>query len=357
MSDTTGPADEGARAHASPPPRPDAAPGGASTAPAAAYRRWLELLAAAVVLGALLLAVSFAVSPSGRTASGLATFAYRMRYRIAPVDPARDHAQLAELHLSAGRISTSQCVACHGDKLDSRLVIHRIHLANPQLPGLSCHDCHRRVDLTPRSNVAGGRWVDLRFCKKCHSKFPGLSPGSRMKPSYFTRNCTSCHKGSSAPRHAQPYLPRRIAADKCPGCHGGRVLPWTPKHDQADWLQVHGQEALRTGTKDCFQCHDFGLRFCDTCHAVKPPSHLPADAWLGSHIAAARADTRVCYACHELNFCRKCHVNHEAGWKQSHPDFVRRRGTASCTACHSTSFCGACHAGLSVSPEQLQTVP
>jgi predicted CXXCH cytochrome family protein len=315
---------------------------------------WIKLILASVLLNALMLATFVTSTPTASPAARWMTAYYEVKYRIAPINS--DKPALSRLHLRAALVSTAECVACHGDKLHSRFPLHRIHLANDLLPGLSCHDCHRRVDLTPRSNIAGGRWVDLRFCKKCHSAFPGLRPRSSMQPTDFDVDCTTCHTGRSSFRHARPYLSQIISPKECKGCHGGRVLPWTPLHERSDWLKLHGAEALRAGTRGCFQCHDFGLRFCDTCHAVRPPSHVPADEWKATHAQAARADTRVCYACHELNFCRKCHVNHEAGWKDAHPKFVAARGTGTCVNCHSTSFCSACHAGLSVSSNELRGV-
>ena len=187
------------------------------------------------------------------------------------------------------------------------------------------------------------KWVDVGFCKKCHSPFPGLSANSKMTPADYDKDCTSCHKDDKAPRHDAPYLARNIPSSACKGCHGGRVLPWTPAHEKSDWLQVHGREALDSGTQACFECHDFGFRFCDACHAKKPPSHLPADRWKDVHPEAARKDTRACYTCHETGFCKNCHVNHEAGWLASHPAYIAKHGDASCTECHSVSACSFCH--------------
>jgi len=164
-----------------------------------------------------------------------------------------------------------------------------------------------------------------------------------MKPADFDADCTTCHKGKRAPKHDQPYLAKDMPKSECKGCHGGRVLPWTPRHEQADWITTHGDEALRAGSDNCFQCHDFGLKFCDDCHKTKPPSHQPPEKWRAIHADEARADTRVCYSCHPTTFCKKCHLNHEAGWLDNHPAFVRKNGRSSCKECHSASACGFCH--------------
>jgi hypothetical protein len=169
-----------------------------------------------------------------------------------------------------------------------------------------------------------------------------------MKPAYFNEDCTKCHRGKRAPKHDQVYLARDIPSSECKGCHGGRVLPTTPRHERADWLSAHGAEALRVGTDSCYQCHDFGIKFCGDCHNKKPPSHLPAERWRAIHPEAARRDTRVCYSCHRTSFCKKCHLNHEAGWLERHPAFVHEHGTTSCTECHSKSACGFCHTSMTL---------
>jgi hypothetical protein len=310
----------------------------------------IKLILASVLLNALILTAFVTSTPERSAASTWATFAYKARFRIAPVTT---KAGLSRLHLDSAHISKSECEACHGDEFDSPIVLHRIHLKSELLPGLACHDCHQRVDLATRGNVAMTRWVDVGFCKKCHSKFSGLVVGSAMKPADFDVDCTTCHAGANSFRHEPSYLSQVIAPTECQGCHGGRVLPWTSLHERSDWLKTHGAEALAVGTDNCFQCHDFGLKFCDTCHAVKPPMHLPADQWKANHPEAARADTRACYTCHKINFCKRCHVGHEAGWTQGHSTFVAENGTASCDKCHSLSFCSYCHtrsSGSSVAP-------
>jgi hypothetical protein len=305
----------------------------------------IKLVIASVLLNALILTAFLTSTPERSAVSTWATVAYKVRFRLVPIDPVKDKAVLARLHLNSATTSKSQCVACHGDELGSPIVLHRIHLRSELLPGLACHDCHQRVDLSVRGNVAMTRWVDVGFCKKCHSTFPGRDPESPMTPADYEVVCTTCHSGVNAFRHEPPYLSQVIAPSECKGCHGGRVLPWTALHERSEWLKTHGAEALSVGTENCFQCHDFGLKFCDTCHALKPPTHLPAERWKAIHRDAARADTRACHTCHQINFCKRCHLGHDAGWKQLHSSFVARSGTASCEKCHSLSFCSFCHAG------------
>jgi hypothetical protein len=304
-------------------------------------KSWMKLIIATLVLNLLILAAFLTSSPSKSPAATWETFYYQARFKLFPVT---DKQQLATLHLNSAHISKSECVACHGDMLSSPITLHRLHLTSELLPGLVCHDCHQSIDLRPRGNTIVIKWVNEGFCKKCHSAFPGLQPGSPMRPENFKEDCTTCHTGQHTFRHEQPYLSQVIAPKECPGCHGGRILPWTPLHEGSDWLQTHGPEALRVGKESCFKCHGYGFTFCDQCHKLKPPSHLPADQWRVTHPARAAEDTRACFTCHQTSFCKKCHINHPANWLQDHPATVQASGDSRCMQCHSTSFCSACHA-------------
>jgi len=304
-------------------------------------KSWIKLILAMVLLNCLILAAFLTSTPQTTPASEWLTLAFQARYKLAPV---ADKKQLYALHLDSGKEPKAQCVACHGTMLNSSVTLHRIHLTSDLLIGLACHDCHQRIDLTPRGDTVYISWVNVAFCKKCHSRFPGLNPGSPMQPNFFNEDCTTCHSGDHTPAHAQPYLTQIIAPSECKGCHGGRVLPWQPGHDLPTWLKIHGQTALTVGTQTCFKCHDFGLKFCDNCHKIKPPSHLPRDQWLVTHPASAQADTRVCFTCHQANFCKTCHINHQPNWLHDHPATVQASGSTQCMRCHSQSFCSSCHA-------------
>jgi len=311
----------------------------------------VRLVAAAGLLLALLVVLVLTSTPHRSSVRTWSTWVWQVRYQLQPV---QNDAELLTLHDDAASGTREQCVACHGDKLDSELLVHRIHLGSPLLSNLACPECHPSVDLGPRGAVASARWVDVGFCKKCHSPFPSAQPESHMREEDLHADCTMCHSGERAIRHAQPYLSQVVEVSECAGCHGGRALPWTPLHERDDWLELHGSEALEGGDESCFECHDFGLKFCDECHAQTPPSHVPEDRWLDAHPNAARTDTRACYTCHETSFCKGCHLNHEEGWMESHPDFVRDSGDDSCTECHSSSACSFCHTELVVSGELAQ---
>jgi len=305
--------------------------------------RWWIGIAVAVSLVAW---VSLGVVLLGTSQRGplreWSAWAWEMRYKVFALD---DRTELVELHGDAAHGIPGKCAACHGDKVDSGLLVHRIHLQSELLATLACPDCHRHVDLEPRGSTTAVIWVDVGFCKMCHSTFPAASDPEAHSAG-LKSDCAGCHTGELAVRHEQPYLSSAIPPSECKGCHGGRVLPWTPRHEQDGWLAVHGTEALGSGSERCFECHDFGLKFCDECHSHKPPSHMPAEEWRVRHPNAARDDTRVCYTCHPTGFCKGCHINHENGWMTAHPAFVAESGSLSCTECHSESSCSYCHTAV-----------
>jgi nitrate/TMAO reductase-like tetraheme cytochrome c subunit len=316
-------------------------------------KSWIKFILAGVLLNAFILASFLTSTPEESPAATWKVYYQEARYAMSPIE---DEDELARMHEDAGSLDMAECIACHGDKESSDLPLHQIHLTSELLPGLECMDCHRSISLEERTNVYSVRLVDVSFCKECHSAFPGLEPGSPMKPEDFEVECTTCHTGKTAFQHQQHYLSHVIAPKECQGCHGGRVLPWTPAHERDDWLQKHGPDALDQGEETCFQCHEFGLQFCDDCHAEKPPSHEPRDPWLASHEERAQADTRTCFTCHVSDDCKECHVNHEEDWLAvEHDDYVLTEGSESCWECHSQSFCSFCHIERAGRPTDEET--
>jgi len=303
-------------------------------------KQFTKLLLASLLLNTMILLTMLTSSPKVSPASTWMTAVDQVGYKVHPASNQQD---LVRLHADAKHLTKEQCMACHGTMIKSRLVLHRLHLTSELLPGLVCHDCHQSISLEKRSNLKSVRVVNVGFCKKCHSAFPGLKSSSAMKPDDFKADCTTCHSGKHAFKHAQPYLSQIVAPRECPGCHGGRVLPWTPKHERDDWVAAHGAVALQVGQQSCGKCHEYGLEFCADCHRKKPPSHQPRDLWLGEHQVRAKQDTRTCFTCHKADFCKKCHVNHTAGWRDRHFEYVVRNGNDMCRHCHSDSFCAGCH--------------
>lgn len=301
----------------------------------------VKLLLAVLALNALSLATLLTSSPQVSPASGWIVAVDRALYRL----NLKSGGSLVELHANASRLSMEDCVACHGSMKSSKLALHKIHLTSDLLTGLKCMNCHDRIAMKPKSNARIVHVVNVGFCKKCHSEFSGKRPNSAMKPTDARADCTMCHSGKHAFRHAQPYLPQIVGTRECLVCHGGNVLPWSAQHERGDWMRKHGREALAANTSKCMKCHEYGLQFCNDCHRNKPPSHLPHEAWIARHKVAARAETRACFTCHKPAYCKKCHINHTPGWRWTHAKNVVKLGTETCLGCHSQTFCSSCHIG------------
>ena len=138
--------------------------------------------AALLLLAACALAVAWVAAGGTDRAGAVVTRFWRINYTVFPV---KDRAALAAIHADPSRVARERCAACHEGKKGSNLVLHRIHLRSDLLANLECPDCHQHIDLETRSNRAVVTWVDVGFCRQCHSAFPGLDPGSPMKPEYF----------------------------------------------------------------------------------------------------------------------------------------------------------------------------
>lgn len=163
-----------------------------------------------------------------------------------------------------------------------------------------------------------------------------------MKPVDFQADCTLCHSGKHAFRHAKTYLSQIVSAQDCKVCHGEKPLPWREEHARSDWIRDHGKFAL-SSDEDCMSCHEYGLSFCNDCHEKKPPSHKPKDLWLKGHKKEAKDNTKACLTCHKQKFCKKCHIGHTPQWLDNHYGFVMEKGAESCQRCHSSIFCESCH--------------
>lgn len=298
----------------------------------------IKLLIAAVILNILIVATFLTSSPNISPASGWIVAMNKGLYRVG----IKSSYNLKEIHRNSGKLSPEECIACHGTMKTSKLPLHRMHLTT-SLAKFSCPDCHDRIDMDKVSNERAVHLVNVGFCKNCHSQFSGLNEKSAMKPVDFQADCTLCHTGKHAFRHAKPYLSHIIPPRECKGCHGQRVLPWRPEHTKEDWVQVHGKIALEGGSQKCMSCHEYGLAFCKDCHSKKPPSHKPKDLWLGKHQVRAKQDTRTCLACHQAEFCKKCHMGHTPDWQLNHYKYVLKEGTQMCQNCHSAIFCESCH--------------
>ena len=312
-------------------------------------RSKIKLLLASFILNVIVIAILVTSSPVVSPAGNWLIFWNKIFYRFG----LKQSSDLKKLHANALKLVSEDCISCHGDMKKSHQPLHRIHLTSP-LAHLSCIDCHERISLEKMSNEKAVLLVNVKFCKNCHGRFSGFNKKSAMKPVDFKADCTLCHAGKHAFRHAKPYLSQIVSSQECKVCHGERVLPWKEGHAKSNWVTKHGEIALSEQEK-CMSCHEYGLAFCNDCHRKKPPSHKPKDIWLKTHKTKAKDNTKACLTCHKPNFCKKCHVGHTAEWLDNHYSFVLEKGAESCQRCHSSIFCEGCHVKVG-SPLSVQEV-
>ena len=81
---------------------------------------------------------------------------------------------LVELHKQAGKLSTKECLACHGAIIKAKALnakiktFHRIHLESKRDTPKKCVDCHGSIDLREGSAAASRKQVDPQLCAGCH---------------------------------------------------------------------------------------------------------------------------------------------------------------------------------------------
>jgi hypothetical protein len=303
-------------------------------------RNLTRLIIVGTLVNLFFLAIFYTSGPTKSPSEAWAIATWKVYYKLSPYPEDK----LPELHKNAEAITPPQCKACHGEKgTKAKKDIHSLHL-NLDIAFLQCRDCHKSITFGKIASEKVAKKINIALCGKCHGKFPGFEPNSAMKPEDAKADCTLCHSGKHALRHAQRYLSPIVSKVECYGCHGGRVLPWTPLHDEREWAtQTHGPYALRIGADKCYSCHAYGLQFCDDCHKIKPDSHKPANRWKKMHKTRAKTFSESCYTCHEEKFCKKCHIKHTEGWVESHYKVVVKEGVETCFSCHHEDFCLRCH--------------
>jgi len=93
--------------------------------------------------------------------------------RAAGAEPAKTN--LVELHASAGKLSSKECLACHTRiatdvSLNKKVkTYHRLHLESKLTTPKDCADCHQAIDLRNGSAATLRKQVDPEICAGCHS--------------------------------------------------------------------------------------------------------------------------------------------------------------------------------------------
>ncbi len=153
------------------------------------------------------------------------------------------------------------CLACHNDlrSVSPEGDLQIPHRAHVTVLEMDCVECHNY--LVHEESPSGGHVPEMEGCLQCHD-------GDRAK-----NNCTACHTEKAAPS----------------------------THAAKDWLVVHPDQAK---SQDCAKCHDWAGDWCVQCHETRPESH--GTDWRATH-GASVAENRNCEACHEGEFCMRCH--------------------------------------------------
>lgn len=154
----------------------------------------------------------------------------------------------------------------------------------------ACSSCHidlRTVSPSGDLNIPHRAHVDVLGidCVECHEFLVHeLSPEGKHVPRMIA--CLDCHDGEQA-------------KDACVVCHTEKAAP--ENHGTAEWLIVHPQ---MQDSEDCESCHGWTPDWCVECHTRRPSSHV--ERWRTVHRDTVEV-RRNCEACHEADFCIRCH--------------------------------------------------
>lgn len=247
------------------------------------------------------------------------------------------------------------CVRCHEEPLPAGVVSNvaaRVRFwfqsslgRSPQAEGVSvpsrrCLGCHR--DILPGVTVSAVTGVTMSHaepvnggvpCVECH-KDTGHHTGS---PGVSMNTCLTCHDGERAP-------------SECASCHTKDVALAARSRRTFSYVHLPAE-------RGCGGCHD--QRVCDGCHGLRMPHQ--SDFVDGEHARYAGFEKKeLCWRCHTLGDCSKCHAVKESGmgawghgtgdwWRRMHGRVTPEGAQAGC-GCHGRSryardgnYCKACH--------------
>jgi hypothetical protein len=233
--------------------------------------------------------------------------------------------------------------------------------------GLGCERCHTEIASSRRASDFN--FPTGRVCDDCHGQQHPVAPGQ-------PRTCGTCHTRIDDKNRVQASLraPRpllhfnhQLHAQKgatCEACH---------KNMQSVRLATTLQLPREA---DCLACHDGvgATNRCGACHPTEASGRLVTRAqddrvspplvpaarsnwgaahdlsFVTDHAGIAKANPRLCEACHDERSCTDCHAGamrpmriHAGDYLTTHALDARAR-TLDCQACHRTqSFCIGCH--------------
>lgn len=168
-------------------------------------------------------------------------------------------------------ISNSECLGCHGDKIDEKKYSKSVHGI------LTCNSCHLDItDLKTHPEKRKGQiHMESTTCHRCHKK----EASEHYASAHFEHNiqCKDCHKDIHETTSWKGDKKRVI--EKCTTCHA----------DDGYLESVHGKSVL-AGNPDSPDCSD--------CHGLHKIPLLKGDE---PKVAQFRKEfhTDVCLKCHD----------------------------------------------------------
>jgi len=284
--------------------------------------------------------------------------------------------------------SPQVCAACH--EMGPRVASWE-ESAHSVVPCVQCHQTPREWYELPQRladrgwllgrdivrHVAGGFQdpVEERLpgtppmadavCLQCHSPDRTATSGYRIlidHPEHARRNgsCVSCHVRTAHPVptrggtltlmaqcftcHGEPGQPD--ASAECGVCHPADYDLYPSSHAEPTWMPDHGAVSA-SDPRLCEMCHTED--YCLACHGLPMPH---PEGWVDSidgHSAVARDRRETCARCHDdqPDMCASCHHiaydERRGTWLDQHALDVNDRGAAVCFECHAPSACVECH--------------
>jgi formate dehydrogenase gamma subunit len=264
-------------------------------------------------------------------------------------------------------MTTSDCLACHGDpqlakEVDGKIVslfIDQSHFANSIHGSLDCTSCHSDIKVVPHDPAPAK--VD---CSQCHSEAQQVYNESLHAKAIQNGNskaasCLDCHGSaheivpSTDPKSKTNHT--NIAAT-CGNCHGQKFVMEGSGLTSRPFLSykesVHGK-AVQAGNEKAAVCTD-----CHGSHDIRPPTDVRSSI----------------FKFNVPKTCGQCHSNIEAEFTKSiHGQAIARGNSQApvCTDCHgihaikshidpnssvaaqalAKTTCARCHEGVKLTEE------
>lgn len=262
---------------------------------------------------------------------------------------------------------SSFCSNCHNMKKDST---NWAGYSHQKMPCISCHQepgvvgfLTQQVKVTHwllsyQKDAKKKRYpkalITSNTCRQCHNKLLWVVTfkGIRVSHREFLEsipNCLSCHPEVNHSQKKQFYF--TSVMNRCIRCHNGeqasgRCTLCHLRGIARGKTSLAGYPKVSAGEVKCSGCHS--KEECFRCHPLDMPH---SEDWKekGKHALEGFINKKVCWQCHDVTDCRRCHEQmprpYPEDWPKTHAA-ASRAENASCRSCHDQRFCSICHAGV-----------